>query len=221
VPGGVPEGVVVKELNLSFPCGQLMLEGCLTLPDAPRPTASVVLCHAHPLYGGSMDSNVLDAVTRALTSLSIATFKFNFRGVGNSEGSFGGGIEEQHDLEAALEYVASRAEIDPKRMGATGYSFGAMVALPVARRDARIKALVLISPAVPAPDLAELEAWGHPSLVICGELDDFVPAAQLGRLPGRVSGKPSVETIAGADHFWWGRESSMAEAAAAFFARTL
>ena len=211
----------MKELSLSFPCGDLVLEGRLALPATSARAAAAVLCHAHPLYGGSMDSNVLDAIVSALGQLSIAALKFNFRGVGGSQGSFGGGIEEQKDLDAALEYAASRPEIDATRIGAAGYSFGASVVLPVARRDVRIRAMALVSPAVAPADLSKLEGWERPALVISGDMDDFVSANELRALRGRISGGPQIEVISGADHFWWGREGPIAEKTAAFFAAHL
>ena len=90
----------MSESRITFPCGDLTLEGRLTLPDGGAPRAAVV-CHPHPMYGGSMDNNVVEAVLEALWHRQFATLRFNFRGVGRSQGRYDGGIGEISDAAAA------------------------------------------------------------------------------------------------------------------------
>ena len=82
----------MKEESVTFPCGDLRLEGLLAKPDASRAARAAVVCHPHPLYGGSMHNNVVEAVLEALWKLGFATLRFNFRGVGASDGEHSGGV---------------------------------------------------------------------------------------------------------------------------------
>ena len=85
----------MKQTSISFSCGSISLEGLYYLPQGDGALPGVVLCHPHPLFGGSMDNNVVLAVASALVEQSIAALMFNFRGVGRSRGNFGNGIDEQ------------------------------------------------------------------------------------------------------------------------------
>ena len=95
-----------------------------------------------------MSNNIVFAICQALAQQSIGAFRFNFRGVGESEGTFGEGVAEQEDVEAALALTMSTKDIDSARVGLAGYSFGASVALPVAIKDERVSLLALVSPAL-------------------------------------------------------------------------
>ena len=147
----------MKSKRVTFPCGDLQLEGELQLPEGNGPFPVVTVCHPHPLYGGDMDNNVVMAVYFALVKSSIAALRFNFRGVGNSSGSYGEGVGEQDDLQAALDFLSILKEIDSSRIGLAGYSFGGMVAAHVAIKDNRIKQLALISPALNETDWIRLK----------------------------------------------------------------
>lgn len=114
----------MRTLRVTLQAGGLLLEGCLELPQGTGPVPGVVLCHPHPLYGGDMENNVIVAVGRALVRSGLAALRFNFRGVGRSQGEFAGGVGEQEDARAALSFLATRPEIDPARLGIAGYSFG-------------------------------------------------------------------------------------------------
>ena len=157
--------------HVVFPCGDIQLEGELHLPEGKGPFPVVVVCHPHPLYGGDMDNNVVMAVCFALVRSSIAALRFNFRGVGNSSGSYGEGIGEQDDVRAALDFLSTLKEIDSQRIGLAGYSFGGMVAASVAIKDNRVKQLALISPALKETGWAQLKEYGLPKLILIGDAD--------------------------------------------------
>ena len=127
----------MPEEAIQFPSGELQLEGVLHLPLGEGPFPGVVVCHPHSLYGGSMSNNVVLALCRALTENSIVALRFNFRGVGRSTGSFADGLGEQEDVEAAITYVSTLAQVSSDQIGLAGYSFGAAVSLPVALREDR------------------------------------------------------------------------------------
>src|SRR5690606_755555 len=122
---------------IAFTSEGLSLEGILHQPvSAPFPAAAV--CHPHPLYGGDMNNYVVVAVCQALADAGIASLRFNYRGVGDSEGEYGDGLGERTDAAAALAYLRQLAQADQDRMGIVGYSFGATVALAAA--DERVAA---------------------------------------------------------------------------------
>ena len=122
----------MNSVHVDFPCGDITLEGEWHLPQGKGPFPAVVVCHPHSLYGGNMSNNVVVAICQSLLQNSVAAFRFNFRGVGKSDGTFGGGTAEQQDVSAALDFASSTPNIDPVRIGLAGYSFGGSVALPVA-----------------------------------------------------------------------------------------
>ena len=194
-----------------------MLEGKCYYPDDEGTYPAVILCHPHPLYGGSMHNNVVQALSLTLVNQSIIAFMFNFRGAGRSEGSFGGGIAEQEDVSAAINWLTSQSEVDPGKIGLAGYSFGAAVASQVACNDERIKAMALISPPLETSQISRLKDCPKPKLIISGT-DDFVVSTQKAELIDRESAEPKqFELVAGADHFWQGHEHAMAETVTAFF----
>jgi alpha/beta superfamily hydrolase len=130
----------MKETRVTFPSRELLLEGILGMPAGAGPFPAVIVCHPHPLYGGTMDNNVVCAITERVTQESFASFRFNFRGVGGSRGEFDEGIGEQADVEAAVSFVGKLEDVDQQRVGLAGYSAGAGFALPVGSDDARVTA---------------------------------------------------------------------------------
>ena len=202
----------------SFPCGDITLEGEWHLPVGIGPFPGVIVCHPHPLYGGDMWNNVVTAVFRVLPQYSVAAFRFNFRGVGNSEGYFGGGTDEQQDVRVALQFVLSTPGIDSKRIGLAGYSFGASVALSVALQDTKINLLALISPAVSSSGLAQLRAYDKPKFVIVGDNDPVIPFNRFQQDFAGIVDPGQYQVVPGADHSWLGDEEGVAESISQFIA---
>ncbi|NMD43588.1 MAG: alpha/beta fold hydrolase [Firmicutes bacterium] len=210
----------MKQEKVFFPSGTLNLEGRLALLPRPGAGAGVVLCHPHPLYGGSMDNNVVYAISKALAEKGIASFCFNFRGVGRSEGVHDGGQGEIDDTLAAIDCLAGHSEIDSGRVGLAGYSFGGAIALSAGMQSGRIKAVAAVSPQE-IPDL-DFAAW--PRLVLCGADDTLIPASFILQQKEKITGPDgagAVEVIKGADHFWHGDEKVLAGRIASFFEQHL
>jgi alpha/beta superfamily hydrolase len=211
----------MRKTRVSFPSGNLILEGILAIPEGPGPFPAVIVCHPHPLYGGSMDNNVVHSLCETLTQASLASFKFNFRGVGDSQGKYGQGIGEQEDVEAAISFTSTVEEVDSKRIGLAGYSAGAGFALPVGLNDVRIRALAAISPPLSMFDFDFLKDCPKPKLFISGSRDDFTPADQFLEFCQNLPEPKECGSIEGADHFWWGYESRLAAKVTAFFIKVL
>jgi uncharacterized protein len=200
----------------------LTLECEIRTPDEP-PRGVAVICHPHPLHGGSKDHPLLWAIRIELAHRRFVVLSFNFRGVMGSEGEFGGGLEEIADVKAAV--GRAREEFD----GATfvaGWSFGAHVALREAIDDERVDALALVGlPTVdstlpPLPDADRLRAYARPVLLLAGAADQFSPEPDLRSLAGEL---PSaiVEIVPGADHYFGRREREAGKIVAEFAERVL
>ena len=205
----------MKRERVSIPCGGISLEGILHLPEGKDVSPGVVVCHPHPLYGGDMENNVVITVCHVLVERSVAALRFNFRGAGASGGSFGGGVREQDDVKAALDYMASRTEIDAERLGLAGYSFGGAVAFAAACGDVRVKRLALVSPALDDAGWEQLKAYSLPKLVLLGEADSVVPFARFRKY---FDEGEDFQAIHGVDHFWWGFEEEIGKRIGGFFA---
>lgn len=211
----------MRKARVRFPSGELSLEGILAIPQGTGPFPAVIVCHPHPLYGGSMDNNVVNSLCEALTQASLVSFKFNFRGVGGSEGEFGHGTGEQQDVGAAISFVTTVSEVDSERIGLAGYSAGAGFALPIGFKSAQIKALAAISPPLSMFDFEFLEDCLKPKLLISGSRDGFTATSQLLEFCQRLPQPKECHSIEGADHFWWGYESGLAAKVTAFFTKVL
>lgn len=206
-----------REERIRFSGSGLELEGVLHLPPGEEACPGVVVCHPHPLYGGDMWSSVVMVICQALAGASIVGFRFNFRGVGQSQGSFCDGIGEREDVTAALKMLSLSGRVDPGRIGLAGYSFGAVVAAAVAFEEQRVRALALVSPPLSVPGWEQLVSYARPKLVLSGSEDNFVSTDWLQRLSLMGQG----EVVLGADHFWGGYEDSLAARVASFFAFSL
>ena len=208
-------------MNISFPSGELSLEGVLSVPDGAGPFPAVIVCHPHPLYGGSMDNNVVDSICESLAMASLVSFKFNFRGVGASQGNFSHGVGEQEDVSAAISFISAVAEADAERIGLAGYSAGAGFAFPAGVNDARVKALAAVSPPLAMFDFGPLPGCPKPKLLVSGSRDNFTDASQFLEFCRNLTDPKECDIVEGADHFWGGYETALASQVAAFFKKAL
>jgi hypothetical protein len=205
--------------RIEFPCGKIILEGIMGIPEGPGPFPLVAICHPHPLYGGSMYNHVVDSVCASLGKKEIAWLKFNFRGVGKSGGSFGNGIGEKDDAKAAISFGEGQPQVNPGRIGLCGYSFGSLVALAVAVEDSRVKAAAGIAPFVQPEDL--LNRYDRPKLLVCGTQDEFVDSKALEEIVRKMPEPKELALYPGVDHFWMGEEEAMGEKVGRFFEKYL
>ena len=199
--------------QIRFPCGDLTLVGVVHRPQGLG-LPGVAVCHPHPLYGGDMDNNVVVALCQALAGGGMVALRFNFRGVGGSGGSYGGGFGERQDARATLDFLAGLAEVDGGRLGLAGYSFGALVALSAA--DERVRALAAVSPPAGGLDPASFRP-GIQTLLVSGDRDDISPALRLPEMAASLGPPCEIRSVAGADHSWWGYEETLARAVLEFF----
>jgi uncharacterized protein len=210
-PRTVPCKPMLTETVLPQTIDGLTLRGELCVPT--ERWGAVVVCHPHPLYGGDMDNPVVTAVCRVAQVAGLATVRFDFRGVRDSEGTHDQGVSERLDVAAALNEAAPYAEDGPLVL--IGYSFGALVSLGVV--DSRIDGWVLIAPPLASPaSLDRSAATDHrPKLVLGPAHDQFTPAEQWHDATAAWR-NTLVEVVPMADHFLAGRNAVVADAAIAF-----
>jgi alpha/beta superfamily hydrolase len=190
----------IRNLDLDGPAGPLEA-ALLTPPEAPLGTA--LLCHAHPLHGGTMHFKLLFRAAKVFQSAGYAALRFQFRGVGRSAGAFDGGRGEAEDTRAALDFLAREYEGLPIILG--GFSFGAAVALRTGIRDERVSALVLMGLPVLAGlgiESAAKNPSGKPVLFIQGERDEFGGRPEIEEFVRSFEGPKRLVVVPGSGHLF-------------------
>ena len=212
----------MSEKRLAFDSGKLKLVGVLSTPERGRgPFPGVVVCHPHPKYGGDMNNNVVLAAVTGLTGQGIAVLRFNFRGMGGSEGSYTGGPGEQEDVLAAIAFLEAQKEIDRTRTGLAGYSFGAGIAADVAPKSSTVRALALIAPPTPNLGTPEFRGYAAPKLILAGDMDTFMPIDIIRSHTAKMAGLVELSVLLEADHFMGGYEGDIATRVGEFFKKWL
>jgi hypothetical protein len=193
----------MREEKVFIPSDSIQLEGLLSVQEALSVKGGVILCHPHPQYGGDMDSPVITTAAEAASEEGFSTLRFNFRGVGESGGSYGDGVGERKDVEAAIHYLYSTQKDSDLPLILLGYSFGAWIGFSVAVHDGRIKGMVAIAPPLELYDFGFLKGCKKEKLLIAGNRDFFCPATRLEKWYQQLEEPKSLALIQGADHFFF------------------
>jgi len=194
-PGAVSRLV---PLMIDGPTGPL--EALLQEFDRGAPAFVAVVCHPHPLYGGTLHNKVTHRVAATLHGLGAAVLRFNYRGVGQSAGTYDRGEGELDDARAALAFLRTRHP--DARAWSAGFSFGSWVASRLAAGDPGIERLILVAPPVHTQTFAEMETLATPKLVIQGTADEVCKPENLAkRFPAWSEPKRLIE-VPGASHFF-------------------
>ena len=186
------------EERITFKSGQINIEGILNKNTSER---GVVLAHPHPLYGGNMFDFVVESSANAFWNKGYTTLKFNFRGVGKSQGRFDNGKGEQEDLKAAISYLT---DLGMKKIDLAGYSFGTWVISQLDHKSLGVEHLFYISPPMAMMDFGGNAAMNSIKLVVTGSLDEYAPPDILRRNLEKWNSPAKLEVIQGADHFYGG-----------------
>lgn len=187
-----------SELFLRGPAGRLECIVDVPEPEDARP-ATFVICHPHPEHGGTMHNKVVTIMERAMRELGLNTVRFNFRGVGESEGQFDDGYGETDDLFAVTEWVRRTRPADQLWLG--GFSFGSFITLRAAQ-NLKLGQLVSIAPAVSRFSFAELSRPDCPWLIIQGDEDEVVSFDAVREWVEQVEPPPDFIVMEHAGHFF-------------------
>jgi alpha/beta superfamily hydrolase len=171
--------------------------------------AAVVVAHPHPQYGGTMHSKVVYQTAKALARIGCAALRFNFRGVGLSEGAYDNGVGEQDDFRAALDFMHDRYPGAP--IWAAGMSFGSRIALTVGPADPRVTTLIGIATAL-TTDLSAAQRSPKGKFFIHGERDEICPLKDIREFYAHAAEPKELVVIDGADHVFDGKVSEVADA---------
>lgn len=167
-----------------------------------------IICHPHPLYGGTMHNKVVDYLSRTLNELGVGTVRFNFRGVEQSEGEYAQGAGETEDLRAVLNWARKQRPGHP--LWLAGFSFGAYVALNVAR-EFPLAQLITVAPPVNFFDFSGIAAPDCPWILVQGEADEIVPSQTVFDWARNQSPAPEIIRIPGVGHFFHGYLNQLRE----------
>ena len=211
---------IIRSLFLDGPAGRLE---ALLNAGGESPSHAAVVCHPHPLFGGTLHNKVVFQTMKALHSFGFPVLRFNFRGTGLSAGEHDHGVGEVDDVRTALDWLDGEFHLP---LIFAGFSFGAAVGLRASYDDARVRALIgLGTPVAPvAADTEEPRVYSFdflrectkPKLFVSGGRDQFGPRAKLEALVASVPEPKKLVVIEGADHFFAGRLRELREAVEAW-----
>ncbi len=196
-----------ERLLLSGPAGTL--EAAFEVPADFAGQRIALVCHPHPLFGGTMDNKVVVIAARALQEQGYATLRFNFRGVGQSTGSWDLGRGEADDAMAAAAVLQARWPA--AELVVAGFSFGAYVATQLATR-LPVRQLITIAPPVQRFDFSTLAVPQCPWLVVQGDQDELVDHEAVLAWTRSLQPAPEVVILPGAEHFFHGRLNDLRSA---------
>jgi alpha/beta superfamily hydrolase len=221
----ISAGSTIRSLFLDGPAGRLE---ALLNAGAENATHAAVVCHPHPLFGGTLHNKVVFHTMKALNSFGFPVLRFNFRGTGLSQGEHDQGIGEVDDVRAALDWTDAQFHLP---LVFAGFSFGSAVGMRAACGDARVRAVIGVgTPAVPVAEATEeprvysldfLRDCTKPKLLVSGSRDKFGPRAKLEALVASAAEPKKLVVIEAADHFFEGRLRELREAIEAWVKETV
>ena len=192
----------VKEILFTGPDGRLV--GKYKKGQSLNPPVALLL-HPHPLYGGTMNNPIVLELYNIFDSLGFSTFRFNFRGVGKSEGKFDNGLGELADAAAALDWV-QRQNPNTNQCWVSGFSFGAVICMQLLMRRPEITRFVSVSPQPNLYDFNFLAPCPASGLIVHGKKDEIAPLDDVQKLVQKLQAQKNItveyEEISGANHFY-------------------
>jgi len=198
-----------KNFFLAGPAGKL--EAVLWTPaHGAQAGFAAVVCHPHPLFGGTFHNKVVYQAAKALDACGGAVLRFNFRGTGLSEGTHDRGLGERDDVRAAVEFLAGHFSDVP--LVVAGFSFGCWVGLRVGCEDERVKRLIGIGAPVNDSDFTYLEKCSKAKLFVHGSNDEFGDVKKLMALVNGLPGEKELVVVDGVDHFFKGKIEELGKA---------
>jgi len=189
----------MMEEKIRFTSKGLLIEGLLCIQGGER---GVVITHPHPLYGGTMYNQIVETLVASYQGKGFSTLRFNFRGVGESEGGYEQGEGEKEDVRSALGYLYDKGKKD---LDLAGYSFGAWVNAGITDTESIPGSIIMISPPVTFLDFSFLSLNPKIEAIVTGGKDDIAAADKIRTLIHTWNPEARLEIIEGADHFYSGK----------------
>lgn len=204
-PAANPARPLVESTTVPGPAGAL--EALIDMPQGVAVSRVAVLCHPHPLHGGTMTNKVVHVLARTFSERGVPAVRFNFRGVGASSGGYDEGNGETHDALAVLDWAGRRWPGAALWLG--GFSFGAAVAIRAAAARP-VERLVTVAPAIQRVAVEALPRC--PWLLVQGDHDELVDAGEVQRWAAALAAPPEIVLLPGVDHFFHGRLNELRNA---------
>jgi hypothetical protein len=209
-----------RSFFLEGPAGRL--EAILWTPSTlarHRPPLAAVVCHPHPLFGGTMHNKVIYQTAKSLDALGLPVLRFNFRGAGLSEGKHDRGNGEQDDVRSALDFLKEKFPGMPVLLA--GFSFGAWVGLRVGCEDPRVSHLIGLGVPVNSTDFSFLRECDKPKLFVHGSDDEHGAIAKVKALVASLRGENRLVVVEGVDHFFAGKLNELDAAITNWFTKSV
>lgn len=201
----------IRVINVDIPGPAGLLEGLINAKTVGEPRAIAVLAHPLPTAGGTMHTKAVFHAAKALARMDVPVLRFNFRGVGRSEGSFSdGGALAQEDFRAALAFMKARYP-HVRRIWTGGMSFGSWVAATVGASDPQVTALIGIACPVNTYDYSTVISAGKPMFLVHGEFDELIPHKEIRKFYALLPEPRELVVIDGADHLFDGKVSEVGD----------
>jgi uncharacterized protein len=191
---------IVERLEIAGPVGSL--EGILETPPNADEGRVAIVCHPHPVYGGTMTNKVVHMLAKTFNDFGVRAIRFNYRGVGASVGAYDEGRGETLDTLAIVRWANLRWPDAKVWLG--GFSFGGAVALRTAAQIQPAR-LVTVAPAIQRVDVTRVKLPGTPWLIVQGDNDELVNAQEVQAWAESLQPQPQFALLAGVDHFFHGR----------------
>lgn len=190
----------IESLFIAGPAGRL--EALLEEPDSSDPTGAALVCHPHPLHGGTMHNKVVYRLARGLRRSGCAVLRFNYRGVNLSEGSFGDWVGEAEDARASLNELRRRYPHLPVTLA--GFSFGSRIVLKLAAEEAGVSRVIAVGFPTRYPDREYVHEVQIPKYFIQSKNDEFGPEPEFRLFYETLSQPKRLEWVTAEDHFFAG-----------------
>jgi hypothetical protein len=198
-----------RNFFLSGPVGRL--EAVLWTPPSPTaPPLAALVCHPHPLFGGTMHNKVVFQAAKSIDALGVPILRFNFRGAGLSEGVHDRGIGERDDVRAALQFLA--AEFPGVPLLVTGFSFGSIVGLSVGCQAPEVTNLIALGFPVNNSDVSFIFECRKPKLFVHGSNDEHGDVRKVEELVPSLPGENRLVIVEAVDHFFTGKLNAVDQA---------
>ncbi len=206
-----------------FPGPEGRLQGRFSPPPRPRAPVALIL-HPHPTSGGTMNNRIVQSMYQTFVRRGFATLRFNFRGVGRSQGTFDNGIGELSDAASALDWV-QQIHPESETTWVAGYSFGAWIGMQLLMRRPEIKGFISISPPANLYDFTFLAPCPSSGIIVQGRADDVVTPAGVQKLVDKLKTQRHITIdhveIDGANHFFENEQDQMMGAVDAYLDKRL